>query len=327
MKKIACILGLLISFCVSAQVTIIVDKVPENTPENIEIFISGDFEGWSGGEKKYQLEHENGIYSITLPKVEGQINFKFTQGSWESVECTQNGIAIDNRSHTFNQPNDTLKVKIVGWDNLIEIKKATTASKNISILSENFEMPQLNRKRRVWLYLPPDYETSNESYPVVYMHDGQNLFDSSTSNYGEWNVDETLDKLVKEKNLKLIVVGIDNGGSKRLDEYSPWINEKYGGGKGDLYLDFIIETLKPYIDSNYKTLKDKNNTAIIGSSMGGLISHYAGLKYPKIFGKIGVFSPAFWFSPEVNEFTKTNGNIKDTKMYFLYTQHYAIFMQ
>ena len=317
MKKTACILGLLISFCVSAQVTIIVDKVPENTPENIEIFISGDFEGWSGGEKKYQLEHKNGIYAITLPKVEGQINFKFTQGSWESVECAQNGIAIDNRSHTFNQQNDTLKVKIVGWDNLIEIKKATTASKNISILSENFEMPQLNRKRRVWLYLPPDYETSNESYPVVYMHDGQNLFDSSTSNYGEWNVDETLDKLVKEKNLKLIVVGIDNGGSKRLDEYSPWKNEKYGGGKGDLYLDFIIETLKPYIDSNYKTLKDKSNTAIIGSSMGGLISHYAGLKYPKIFGKIGVFSPAFWFSPEVNEFTKTNGNIKDTKMYFL----------
>ena len=146
------------------------------------------------------------------------------------------------------------------------------------------------------------------------MHDGQNLFDSSMSYSGEWSVDETLNKLYSEKNLKLIVVGIDNGESKRLDEYSPWKNKKYGGGEGEAYTKFIVETLKPYIDDNYKTLKDKNNTAIIGSSMGGLVSHYAGLKYPKVFGKIGVFSPAFWFAPEVTEFSKTHGNIKDTQI-------------
>ena len=300
-----------------AQVTVIVDELPENTPENSSIFISGDFEGWTGGKKEYQLENKNDAYVITLPKEEGQINFKFTQGSWGSVECTKNGIAIDNRSYTFSQPNDSLRFKIEGWDNLFNIKKAPSTSKNVSILSEDFKIPQLDRKRRVWIYLPSDYETSNESYPVVYMHDGQNIFDNNTSNYGEWNVDETLDKLYNEKNLKLIVVGIDNGGSKRLDEYSPWKNEKYGGGEGEAYMEFIVKTLKPFIDSNYKTLKNKRNTAIIGSSMGGLISHYAGLKYPSIFGKIGVFSPAFWFAPEVNEFTKKYGNLKDTKMYFL----------
>ncbi|WP_452232388.1 TIM-barrel domain-containing protein [Lacinutrix sp. MEBiC02595] len=318
MKNIIYILSFLLFQIASGQVTIIVEALPKETPKNASIFIAGDFEGWSGGKKEYQLEQKNGVYRITLPKAEGQINFKFTQGSWESVECTKKGLEIDNRTYTFDQPNDTIKVKIAGWDNLFEVKNAATASKNVTILSEEFNIPQLHRKRRIWLYLPADYKTSNENYPVVYMHDGQNLFDGSTSGYGEWNVDETMDKLFKEQNLKLIVVGVDHGDSKRLDEYSPWKHPEYGGGEGDAYLDFITNTLKPYIDAHYNTKKDKSNTAIFGSSMGGLISHYAALKYPNIFGKVGVYSPSYWFAPEaVNAFSKKHGNIQDTKMYFL----------
>ncbi|WP_456439661.1 TIM-barrel domain-containing protein [Psychroserpens sp.] len=317
MKKIAYILTLLIGFSVSAQVTIIVVSVPEETPKNVSIFISGSFEGWSGGLKEYELQQKDDVYSITLPKASEPIQFKFTQGSWESVECTKKGLAVENRSYVFNKANDTLKVQIAGWDNLFEKENISTAAKNVTVLSEDFEIPQLNRKRRIWMYLPPDYDISNESYPVVYMHDGQNLFDNNMSFSGEWSVDETLNRLYSEKNLKLIVVGIDNGGSKRLDEYAPWVNEKYGGGEGKAYTKFIVETLKPYIDNNYKTLNDKSNTAIIGSSMGGLISYYAGLKHPKVFGKVGVFSPAFWFSPEIDAFSKAHGNIKDTKLYFL----------
>ena len=86
---------------------------------------------------------------------------------------------------------------------------------------------------------------------------------------------------------------------KRLDEYSPWKNSKYGGGEGGAYIDFLVQTLKPYIDKNYRTLSDQQNTAIIGSSMGGLISFYATLKYPTIFGKSGVYSPSFWFSNQI----------------------------
>ena len=97
-----------------------------------------------------------------------------------------------------------------GWSHLFDAKKAATISKNVFILDEEFYIPQLNRKRKIWMYLPPDYKVSGESYPVVYMHDAQNIFDKTTSYSGEWNVDETLDKLFKEKNLKLIVVGIDN---------------------------------------------------------------------------------------------------------------------
>lgn len=316
MKNLLYILFFLLFQFTFAQVTIIVDELPEDTPKDASIFVSGDFEGWSGGNKDYQLQNVNGQYQITLPKTEQRILFKFTLGNWETSECTNKGLKIDNRIYKFNKPNDTLKVKIAGWSHLFTVEEASTASKNVSILSEEFYIPQLNRKRRVWMYLPADYKTSNENYPVVYMQDGQNLFDTKTSGYGEWQVDETLDKLFKD-NLKLIVVGVDHGDSKRLDEYSLWTHPEYGGGEGDAYLDFIVNTLKPYIDSNFNTKKDKSNTAIFGSSMGGLISHYAALKYPEVFGKVGVYSPAFWFAPEVNDYTKQHANITDTKMYLL----------
>ena len=317
MKKVIYFLFLILTSNVFSQVTIVVKELPKDTPKNASIFISGDFEGWSGGLKKYKLASKDGVYSITLPNKSESILFKFTQGSWKTVESDNLGSSVDNRSYTFKKEKDTVFAKINGWIHLFDKKKTPTISKNVKILDKEFNIPQLNRKRKVWMYLPPDYNVSNESYPVVYMHDGQNLFDTTTSYSGEWNIDETLDKLFKDKSLKLIVIGIDNGGEKRLDEYSPWKNSKYGGGEGDKYLDFIVNTLKPYIDKNFNTLSDKKHTAIIGSSMGGLISHYAALKYPKVFGKIGVYSPAFWFSPKIQPFTKDKGNLKDTKMYFL----------
>ncbi len=316
-QKIGAFLAFFIGFNTFAQVTILVEELPKETPENTSIYISGSFEGWTGGGKAYQLKKINDTYRITLPKQSESILFKFTQGSWESVECDKNGLAVDNRIYNFSDKADTLRVKIAGWDNLFDVENQSSAAINVSILADDFNIPQLNRNRRIWLYLPPNYNTSNKSYPVVYMHDGQNLFDKSTSGFGEWEVDETLNRLAETKKLEFIVVGVDHGGDKRLDEYSPWKNDAYGGGEGDTYLEFLVKTLKPYIDTNYKTLTDKNNTAIFGSSMGGLISHYAALKYPEIFGKIGVYSPAFWFAPEVETFSKTNGNLKDTKMYFL----------
>ena len=318
MKQLLYILFFFMFQATFAQVTFVIEELPEIHEDEKGIFISGNFEGWSGGNAAYKLERKNGVYSITLPKADNLILFKFTQGSWESVESDDKGASTENRTHNFEVPNDTVKVKIAGWTNNFKIEDPSTAAKNVTVLSEDFEIPQLNRTRRVWVYLPPDYHSSKESYPVVYMHDGENLFDKKTSSFSnEWEVDETLNKLFKEKQLKLIVVGIDNGGDKRLDEYSPWINSEYGGGEGDDYLDFLVNTLKPYIDSNFKTLKDKENTAIIGSSMGGLISYYAALNYPEIFGKIGVYSPAFWFAPQIKDFSKERASIDDTKMYFL----------
>lgn len=317
MKNKLLIILFLLAYCVNAQVTFVIDELPEIHDAKKGIYLSGNFEGWSGGNESYKLQEKDGLYTITLPKSENLILFKFTQGSWDSAECDTNGSSVENRTHNFEVPNDTVKIKIAGWTNNFKIEDPSTAAKNVKVISEDFKIPQLNRTRRVWVYLPPDYHSSKESYPVVYMHDGQNLFDNTTSFSGEWRVDETLNKLFKEKQLKLIVVGIDNGGDKRLDEYSPWVNEKYGGGEGEAYLDFLVNTLKPYIDSNFNTLKDKENTGIIGSSMGGLISHFAAFKYSETFGKIGVYSPAFWFAPQVNTFTEKRAGIKNTRMYFL----------
>ncbi|MDX1284592.1 MAG: glycoside hydrolase family 31 protein, partial [Draconibacterium sp.] len=237
-------------------------------------------------------------------------------GSWETEELDAKGDKIDNRNYTCKDEPETVYIEIVNWGPMDSIV-SSTSQENVKILSEAFKIPQLDRERKIWVYLPPNYKTSNKSFPVVYMHDGQNLFDAKTSYSGEWEVDETLNRLFKEKRVELIVVGIDNGSDKRLDEYSPWKNTKYGGGEGDKYVDFIVNTLKPYVDSNYKTLKGKESTAIIGSSMGGLISYYAALEYPNVFGKAGIYSPSFWFSPESISFATINDKIQDSKLYFL----------
>lgn len=201
---------------------------------------------------------------------------------------------------------------------VLKKKNASTASKNVSVLEKEFVIKGLNSvSHKIWLYLPPNYETSTDRFPVIYMHDGQNLFDKKTSFTGEWEIDETLNKLFKETGKGFIVVGIENGGEKRIEKYTPYQHEKYGGGKGDFYVDFLANELKPYIDSNYRTKINANNTAIIGSSLGGLISFYGGLKHPNIFGKIGALSSSLWFSDKINDFTKQNGSQKNTKICFL----------
>jgi predicted alpha/beta superfamily hydrolase len=186
----------------------------------------------------------------------------------------------------------------------------STASKNVSTFT--MEAPQLGTTKKIWIYLPADYESSSKKFPVIYMHDGQNLFDKKTSAYGEWAVDETLDSL----KAKVIVVGIEHGNDKRIDELTPFANPKYGGGKADNYLDFIVSTLKPHIDKNYRTKSDAKHTTIFGSSLGGLVSFYAVLKYPKVFGKAGVFSPSFWFTKDIYDMMEKAPKTK-AKIYLL----------
>lgn len=197
-------------------------------------------------------------------------------------------------------------------------EKKSTAASNVSLLKKEFIIPNLNAiSHKVWIYLPPNYDKSSKKYPVIYMRDAQNLFDAATSYAGEWEVDETLNTLFEKTGKGFIVVGIENGGKERINEYTPWKNEKYGGGKGAIYVDFIAKTLKPYIDENYRTKKQPKHTGLIGSSLGGLISYYGGLQYPKTFGKIGALSTSFWFSEKVVDFTKEKGNLKNVKLFLL----------
>lgn len=195
----------------------------------------------------------------------------------------------------------------------ININAQSTASKQVSTFI--IDAPQLKTQKKIWIYLPKDYQDSNISYPVIYMHDAQNLFDDKTSFVGEWKIDEYLDSI---DNNESIIIGIEHGNDKRTDELTPFHNDKYGGGKGDLYLDFIVNTLKPKIDSSYNTLKDVKHTTIWGSSLGGLISLYAIIKYPETFGKAGLFSTALWINKDEMFTLVQNATIDpDKKFYFL----------
>jgi len=161
----------------------------------------------------------------------------------------------------------------------------------------------LKREVKISILLPNDY-TTKKKYPVLYMHDGQNLFDSETATHGEtWRVEDAL----KYKLPEMIVVGMDSAEwLDRLDEYSPYVNSSLVGehpsitrpvgGKGDKYLEFVVNIVKPMIDKNYSTLPDRDNTAIMGSSLGGLISLYAAINYNDIFSMYGCLSNAFWFA-------------------------------
>ena len=303
---------------IKSQVKITVTSVPENTDKQSKIFMASSMNSWNPNDSDFELKKDSvGNFSIEIPKGNGKVEYKFTQGNWETAETDLNGNAIENRSFTFNDKPQEIENQILSWAKPVE--KQNTISGNVKILSENFTIPQLKTTRKIWIYLPPNYENSKKKYPVIYMEDGQNLFNEATSFSGEWKVDETMEAFSKNGILEAIVVGIDNGGSERLNEYSPWKNEKYGGGNGSLFTEFLVKTLKPYIDKRYRTLSQSKNTALIGSSMGGLISLYAGTKYPNIFGKLGIFSPAFWFAEnDLKRFLNRNSSkLKNTKFYFL----------
>lgn len=194
--------------------------------------------------------------------------------------------------------------------------RVSTASSGTHVMPA-IEMPGMNRQRIIRVYLPPGYQIGKRRYPVLYMHDAQNLFDEATSYAGEWGVDETLDQLAKSRGLEIIVIGIDNGQEKRLNELSPWTNKRFGIAEGKLYLDFIVNTLKPSIDRDYRTLPDRENTAIMGSSMGGLMSHYAIHRYPAVFSKAGIFSPSYWYSKNIFTHTKAKPTPASAKLYLI----------
>lgn len=154
------------------------------------------------------------------------------------------------------------------------------------------EMPQFDgQNRTVRVYTPPEYSETDHSYPVVYMQDGQNLFDNRTAFNEEWRVDETMERLAREGSIAAIVVGVDHAGARRADEYiPPELAPSDQPREGDAYAAFMAETLKPSIDDRYRTMP--NETAIFGSSLGGIISIYTAFEYPDTFQYTGGMSNA-----------------------------------
>ena len=189
---------------------------------------------------------------------------------------------------------------------LIILRSGTVAAQRAHTLTgdirlhKDFHSKILNNDRDVIVYLPPGYDKDKQRrYSVLYFHDGQNLFDGATSFIPgqEWRVDEAAEVLIAGGKIEpLIIIGVYNSGKDRIDEYTPVADPKYkAGGKADLYGRLLVEELKPFIDKTYRTKKGAAHTGLGGSSLGGLVSMYLGLKYPNVFGRVAVVSPSVWW--------------------------------
>jgi predicted alpha/beta superfamily hydrolase len=297
------------------KVTFIISKLPPYHQSSEEIYLAGSFNNWNPGNENFRFNTSSGHPTISIELQKGSYEFKITKGSWDNVESGNNAFPSENRKILVDK-DTILNISIEHWsDHFPKKPKEHTTGKNVHIADSAFYIPQLNRTRRIWIYLPASYSTSRKKYPVLYMQDGQNVFDEATSGFGEWGVDEALDTL-QNKSQEMIVVAVDNDPVHRINEYSPYDMEKYGKGEGDAYLDFLVNTLQPFINKHYRTRKCASHNYIAGSSMGGLISFYALLKYPKKFGGAGVFSPAFWITPQLKNIDPKKAKKIKGKIYF-----------
>jgi predicted alpha/beta superfamily hydrolase len=160
---------------------------------------------------------------------------------------------------------------------------------------DDVHSPELANHRDVLIALPPSYASGDTRYPVVYMQDGQNLFDAATSYAGDWQLKDTL-AAHAAAGIEAIVIGVPHMGDERKDEYGPFPDARHGGGRGEAYARFLVHTLKPLVDRSFRTRPERAATAIAGSSLGGLISLYAFLAYPETFGAVAALSPSLWFA-------------------------------
>jgi predicted alpha/beta superfamily hydrolase len=174
--------------------------------------------------------------------------------------------------------------------------RPNTVVGDVQVLSQ-VDSPQLGRPVDLLVYLPPSYHTEPaRGFPVVYMQDGQNLFDRYTSYAGDWQVDEIMESLALEEGLEAIVVGIPNGGAARLDEYSPWEDREFGGGRAGRYLHFLVDVVRPLIAASFRAAPERERTVVAGSSMGALFSLWAFFECPQVFGGCAALSPSVQFA-------------------------------
>ena len=268
-------------------------------------YIAGQMNGWKQQQMNKVTETS---YALTIDDALVSHQYKYCSGpDWIYEELNSSGNAIANRNYATTDV-------VIRWRAVFD-----PANTSYTYLSNNFQFTPLSGTRRIWVYLPPDYQSNPaKRYPVLYMHDGQNVFENG--GFGSWKVQDALNQLHAAGKPVGIVVAINNS-SDRLAEYAPFANAKYAANpKGDQYIDAVIRNIIPYINANYRTLPDRENTGIAGSSLGGLISFYAGLKKDSVFGRIGAISPSFWYNRnDLSTYlqNKTLNFVSKTKIYFI----------
>lgn len=267
---------------------------------NRSVYVSGNFNGWGTGSKAYAMRQTGpGYYEFHFPVEEWlpeQLEYKYHRGDWDQVELDRFGNPRPNRILNPRK-RDKQSDSVDRW--MIDgLSYKPEYLPKIEILTEDFKIPKLIKTRRIAALLPCDYYETNKRYPVLYLQDGQNLFDDYAP-FGSWGVDKKL-ALMKEQGFgDLIIVAIDHAEKDRITEFTPSYRTQLGAGNGKKYLRVLADRLKPYVDEHFRTLPGRENTGIGGSSMGGLISIYAGLIYPEVYGKLMIFSPSLWVSPHI----------------------------
>ena len=260
------------------------------------VYIVGNFNNWVVDEPRFQMRRvSKGRFVYTFPSdltLPQPLHYKYIRGGWENKELDAFGNTTENR--VLKNPVGVVTDFVSRWANYGLTFNPAFLPK-IEVIDEQFNIPQLNKKRRVVALLPYDYHTKLEKrYPVLYLHDAQNLFDDKAP-FGNWGIDKKLAVLAEKGMGDIIIVAIDHGGTERIGEFLPPVNnKKLGKSVGRKYVSFIVETLKKHIDEQFRTLPDRNHTGMGGSSMGGLITVYAGLMYPSVFGRLMIFSPSLW---------------------------------
>lgn len=277
------------------------------------VYMSGNFNNWRTQDKEFIMK-KIGINTycyqfsddFEFPEI---LLYKFTKGDWSDVEIDEYGNRTENRS-TINRKG-IQREHVSRWRrNWLPFKQPYLPQ--VLLISDEFEIPQLNKTRKIWALLPHDYDSSGESYPVMYLQDAQNLFNEDAP-YGNWEIDKKLAVMAEYKIGKIIIIAIEHAEEERIKEFNVG-KTVLGKGQGKQYIKFVTETLKPFVDYNFRTKKEREFTGIGGSSMGGLISVFCGLMYPKVYGKLMVFSPSLWVVPKLIVDSE-NENTEDTKIY------------
>ncbi|MBI2419783.1 MAG: histidine kinase [Ignavibacteriales bacterium] len=284
----------------------------DNLKPGEHVYITGNHEAlgfWNPGSIQLELMG-NGLLRKTILLPDGiPLEFKFTRGTWETEAIFEKGKVPGNKLLTVHG-DTTITYNISSWKDLEDFKPLAGKVTGKVDYYKNLTYPGL-RSREVEVWLPPGYEESTGSYPVMYMHDGQNLFDPATSSFGvDWQADECADSLIRNlKVVPFIIVGINNTIARNW-EYSET-------DTGSAYMAFIVQKLKPLIDSKYRTLPGRKHTATGGSSLGGLISFLLAWKYDSVFSMAACFSPAFKIDnfDAIKNVNSSGGVKKDLKLY------------
>lgn len=290
--------------------TIVSQEETKNTEEGLTIllstdqdddrpvYLSGNFNLWVTQDKKYLMQKiASGKYSYTFPtefEYPAELVYKFTKGDWSEVEIDKFENKTPNRF--CKKKSGIQKEHVPKWrQNWLPYRPSQLPQ--VHLISEEFEIPQLNKTRKVWALLPHDYNTSDETYPVLYLQDAQNLFNEN-SPFGNWQIDKKLAVMSDYGIGKIIIIAIEHAEKERVLEYNVG-KTLLGKGQGKQYIRFLTDTLKPFVDKNFRTKPEREFTGIGGSSMGGLVSLFSGLIYPEVYGKLMIFSPSLWVIPKI----------------------------